>query len=139
MSSEKSCGAIVFRKNCEAEYLLLLYEGLSGREYWDFVKGLVEPNESEKETVMRELKEETGITKAEFVEGFREEISYFYRRAGKTIHKKVVFFLVQALNSQVKLSYEHKGYEWFGYQEAIKKLSFTNSRNVFKKVKGLMD
>ncbi|MEM2129059.1 MAG: NUDIX domain-containing protein, partial [Candidatus Bathyarchaeia archaeon] len=89
---EKSCGAVVFRKNGGVKFLLLHY----GAGHWDYVKGQVEPDESEQDTVMRELREETSITEARFIEGFREEISYFYRRDGKLIHKQVVFFLVQA-------------------------------------------
>ena len=81
--SEKSCGAVVFKRNGEVQYLLLHYEA----GHWDYVKGQVEPNESEKDTVVRELEEETGITNARFVEDFREEISYFYRREGKTVYK----------------------------------------------------
>ena len=46
--------------------------------HWDFVKGNVEVNETEKETVVRELREETGITDACFVEEFREKIEYFW-------------------------------------------------------------
>ena len=75
---EKSCGAVVFKRDGEVEYLLLHYEA----GHWDYVKGQVEQDESEKDTVTRELKEETGITDARFIEGFREEISYFYRRRG---------------------------------------------------------
>jgi 8-oxo-dGTP pyrophosphatase MutT (NUDIX family) len=71
LSREKSCGALVFRKNKEVEYLLLHY----GAGYWDYVKGQVELNESEKDTVVRELEEETSITDARFVEGFREKNS----------------------------------------------------------------
>ncbi len=51
--NEKSCGAVVFFKNKEeTKYLLLRYEA----GHWDFVKGNVEVNETEKETVLRELK-----------------------------------------------------------------------------------
>jgi bis(5'-nucleosidyl)-tetraphosphatase len=126
---EKSCGAVVFRKNREVEYLLLHYEA----GHWDYVKGQVEPNESEKDTAMRELKEETSIEKAHFVEGFREEISYFYRRDGKTILKKVVFFLLEAKVSEVRLSYEHIGYEWATFGKATERLTFSNARKTLKK------
>jgi len=128
MLREKSCGAVVFRKNREVEYLLLHY----GAGHWDFVKGQVEVNEREKETAMREL-EETGITDAHFVENFREEIYYYYRRKGKTIHKKVAYFLIQAQESKVALSYEHVAYEWLTYRKAIERLTFKNARNVLKK------
>ena len=57
MLKEKSCGAVIFHKKEELiRYLLLNYAA----GHWDFVKGNVEPNETEKETVVRELKEETG-------------------------------------------------------------------------------
>lgn len=126
---EKSCGAVVFRKNREVKHLLLHY----GSGHWDYVKGQVEPNETEKDTVMRELREETGIADASFVEDFREEISYFFRREGKTIYKKVVFFLVEAHTSKVALSYEHVGYEWLNMQNAVERLTFNNAKKVLKK------
>lgn len=134
MPREKSCGAVVFRKNQKVKYLLLHY----GAGHWGFVKGQVEANESEKDTVTRELKEETGITDAQFVEGFREKISYFYRRRGETIYKEVVYHLVQAQSSEVKLSYEHVGYVWLRYQRAMERLSFKNAKNVLKKAHKLL-
>jgi bis(5'-nucleosidyl)-tetraphosphatase len=129
MTIEKSCGAVVFRKNLETEYLLLHYEA----GHWDYVKGQVEPHESERETVVRELREETGLVDACFVEGFREGISYFYKRAGRTVHKTVVFFLIKTRESEVRLSYEHIGYEWLNYQKALERLTFDNAKNVLKK------
>lgn len=131
MPREKSCGAVVFKKNCEVKYLLLHYrEG-----HWGFVKGQIEANESERETAMRELEEETGITDAEFIGDFREQIHYYFRRRGRTIYKEVAYFLVEAKEGNVKLSYEHNEYEWLNYQEASAKLTFNNSRNVLKKAR----
>jgi len=129
MSHEKSCGAVVFTKNADVKYLLLHYEA----GHWDFVKGNVEPNESERDTVLRELEEETGIVEAKFVEGFREEINYFYRREGKTIYKEVAFFLIQTHDDEVKLSYEHLGYKWLNCQEALEALTYGNAKRVLRK------
>jgi len=129
MPREKSCGAVVFKKNREVKYLLLYYEA----GHWEFAKGLVEINEGEKTTVMRELKEETGIVDAQFIDVFREKISYFYRREGKTFYKEVVYYLVQVQSSEVKLSYEHVGYEWLDYQSAMERLSFQNAKDMLKK------
>lgn len=128
MLREKSCGAVVFRRNGETEYLLLHYE--SG--HWDYAKGQVEAGESERETAVRELKEETGLT-ARFVEGFREEISYVYRWQGKTRYKTVVFFLAEAKSEDVGLSYEHTGYAWLPYEKARVQLTFDSTRNLLKK------
>lgn len=125
MGREKSCGAVVFKRNHEVKYLLLHYK----RGRWGFVKGQVELNESERDTVMRELEEETGITKAEFVDGFRKQINYFYRRSGELIFKEVAYFLVEARRSEVRLSHEHIGFEWLSLQNAVKRLTFKNAKN----------
>jgi len=126
---EKSCGAVVFKNSLEVCYLLLRYEA----GHWDFVKGNIESNEGERDTVIRELKEETGIVAAEFVDGFRVRIEYFYRRQGETIRKEVVFFLVEAKTSAVKLSFEHVDYVWLNYQQAAEKLTFKNAKDVLQK------
>jgi bis(5'-nucleosidyl)-tetraphosphatase len=131
---EKSCGAVVFLKNSEVNYLLLRY----GAGHWDFVKGNVEPNESEKDTVIRELREETGIVNARFIDDFREKIEYFYRRQGATIHKEVIFFLIETHTEKVELSYEHVGYTWLNYQRAMEKLTFKNAKNILQKAHELL-
>lgn len=130
MPRETSCGAVVFRKDPDGlpQYLLLNYGG-----HWDFVKGQVEPHESEKETALRELSEETGISHFQLIQGFKKTISYYYRRGDRTVYKEVVYFLVQAQESSVKLSYEHVGYAWLGYERAMKKLTFKNAQNVLNK------
>jgi 8-oxo-dGTP pyrophosphatase MutT (NUDIX family) len=79
--------------------------------HWDFVKGHVEKNESERETVLRETEEEVGIADPKFVEGFRQPISYYYTRGGKTIYKKVIFYLIESQTDAVRLSREHVGYD----------------------------
>ena len=124
----------MFIKNSEVKYLLLHYQA----GHWDFVKGNVESGESEKDTVVRELREETGIADAKFVENFREEIEYFYRRQGTTIHKEVVFFLIQTRTEEVKISYEHVGYTWLNYQHALEKLTFKNAKNVLQKAHDIL-
>lgn len=134
MFREKSCGAVVYLKDSEVKYLLLHYEA----GHWDFVKGNVEPNETEQETVIRELREETGITDAKFTEDFKEKIDYFYRRQGTTIHKEVIFYLMETHTETVKISYEHIGYIWLNYQQAMEKLTFKNAKDVLQKAHKLM-
>jgi bis(5'-nucleosidyl)-tetraphosphatase len=127
---EKSCGAVVFiKKDNQILYLLLNYAA----HHWDFVKGNVEQGETEKQTVTRELKEETSITDAKFIEGFREPIAYFYRRQGLTVHKEVVFFLMESHTDKVILSFEHIGYIWLNFEDAMEKLSFKNAKDVLQK------
>ena len=130
MIREKSCGAVIFiKKSEETKYLLLNYAA----GHWDFVKGNVEDNETEKQTVIRELKEETAIEDAQFLDGFKETIAYFYRRQGLTIHKEVVFFIMESHTDKVTLSFEHVGYIWLDYQHAMEKLNFKNAKDVLQK------
>jgi bis(5'-nucleosidyl)-tetraphosphatase len=127
---EKSCGAVVYlKKEEQTKYLLLNYAA----GHWDFVKGNVEDNETEKETVLRELKEETAITDAKFIEGFKETIAYFYRRQGLTVHKEVVFFAMETHTEKVEISFEHIGCIWLDYKHALEKLSFKNAKDVLQK------
>jgi bis(5'-nucleosidyl)-tetraphosphatase len=129
MVHEKSCGAVVFRRGKDIEYLLLHY----GAGHWGFARGQIESGETERDTALREVAEETGVTNARFVDSFREKTSYFYRREGKTVFKEVVLYLVEAVNSEVRLSYEHTGFEWLPYEKALEKLTFENSRIVLRK------
>jgi 8-oxo-dGTP pyrophosphatase MutT (NUDIX family) len=132
MLSEKSCGAIIYLKNV-SEILYLLLHYASG--HWDFVKGNVETNETEKETVVRELREETGITDAHFISDFREKIEYFYRRRqGETVHKEVFFYLMETRTENITLSFEHVGSIWLNYTQAIEKLTFKNAQVLLEKV-----
>jgi bis(5'-nucleosidyl)-tetraphosphatase len=131
MIHEKSCGAVVFFKGVQVDFLLLQYEA----GHWDFVKGNVEPNESEIETVFRELQEETGIAATQTIDGFRERIQYFYRRQGETVQKEVIFYLIEADTEKVQLSFEHVGYSWLDYNKALEKLTFKNAKDLLKKAK----
>ncbi len=136
MSSEKSCGAVVFfRRNENRTYLLLHYEG----GHWDFVKGHVEKDESEIETVRRETEEEAGITNLEFLNGFRERISYYYKRAGRTVYKEVIFYLVESKTESVRLSREHVGFDWLPYDKARERLTFKNAKEIVRKAQEFLE
>lgn len=119
----------------KVKFLILQYDA----GHWDFVKGNVEPKESEKETVVRELKEETGISDAQFIDGFRQKITYFYKRQGMVIYKEVIFFLMETHTSEVKLSFEHIGYDWLDYQAALKKLTFKNAKDTLQKANEFLE
>jgi bis(5'-nucleosidyl)-tetraphosphatase len=128
MLTEKSCGAVIFRRNESRKYLLLHYEG----GHWDFVKGHVEKGESEIDTVRRETEEEVGITDLTFVEGYRKPISYYYKRAGRTVYKEVIFYLLETKTESVRLSREHVGFDWMSYERAYERLTFKNAKDTLR-------
>ena len=115
-------------------YLLLHYP--SG--HWDFVKGKVEPGESLYETIVREAREETGISDLEFVGGFTETVRYKFRSEGRPIRKKVVFYLARTGTEEVALSDEHIAYDWLGFEDCLDRATFDNAKSVLLRAEGLL-
>ncbi len=132
MLEERSAGAILFRDSPSGRlYLLLNYP--SG--HWDFVKGNIEDGETLKQTVLREIREETAITDVSFIDGFEEKVEYHYQRDGNLVHKEVVFFLARTSSEHVKISHEHQGFIWLNFPEAMERLTYKNAQNLMKKVR----
>jgi len=130
MREQKSAGIVLFRNDSDKnEFLLLNYP----QGHWDFVKGKIEQNETSHETALRETKEETGITNFEFVDGFEESVEYDFRFKKENIHLKVIFFLAITNEKNIKLSHDHNDYLWLEYNNALKKTTFENAKNVLTK------
>jgi bis(5'-nucleosidyl)-tetraphosphatase len=135
MPQEFSAGVVVFRKeNSRRIYLLLHYE----EGHWDFPKGHIEKGESEEQAARRECVEETGIKELSLIPGFKEKIEYFYKRDGKTFHKQVVFLLAETEIQDVKISWEHVGFEWLPYDKALVRLTFRNAKEVLEKAEAFL-
>ena len=130
MREQKSAGIVLFRNaSNKNEFLLLNYP----QGHWDFVKGKIEQNETPHEAATRETKEETGITNIEFIDDFEESVEYDFRFKKEDIHKKVIFFLAKTSEKNIHLSHEHNDYIWLEYNDALKKTTFENAKNVLSK------
>ncbi|NDF28804.1 MAG: NUDIX domain-containing protein [Nitrososphaeria archaeon] len=134
-TSERSAGIVLFREEDSKKMFLLLHYP-SG--HWDFVKGRIEKNESERQAALRETKEETGITDVEFIDGFEEKIHYAYQYDGKLVRKEVVFFLGKTKTLSVTLSDEHLDSVWLEYDDAHSKTTYQNAKGLLKKSKPLV-
>ena len=135
MKEEVSAGIILFNDNEDRKFLLLNYPS----KHWDFVKGKMEKDETPHETALRETKEETGISDVEFLEGFEEEIEYYFYADNQEIHKKVIFFLASTKTTNVKLSHEHLNFIWLDFQHALEKITYQNAKNLLKKSRNFLD
>ncbi len=130
IKEEKSCGAIIFNEDSGKRlYLVLQY----AKGYWGFAKGHIENSEKELDTVKREVEEETGLKNVQIVSGYREKIFYSFKSKKDLIKKQVVFFLAKSPMDEIKLSFEHKNFEWLSFEKALNKLTFDNTKNLIKK------
>jgi 8-oxo-dGTP pyrophosphatase MutT (NUDIX family) len=134
MKEEISAGIILFNK-LNGKFLLLNYPS----KHWDFVKGKMEKGETPHETALRETNEETGISDVEFIDGFEEEIEYYFYANNQEIHKKVIFFLGKTKTLEIILSHENLDYIWLEFDNALEKTTYENAKNLLKKSKVFLE
>ena len=135
MKEEVSAGIILFNDVDKRKFLLLNYPS----KHWDFVKGKMEKDETPHETAIRETKEETGISDVEFIDGFEEEIEYYFYAENQEIHKKVIFFLGKTETREITLSHEHLDFIWLEFDNALNKTTYENAKKLLKKSKAFLD
>ncbi len=134
---EISAGAVLYKKNKDETRFLLLYHG---GDYWNFPKGKMNRKESEQDTALREIEEETGIARSciRILPQFHRIQRYIYRFQGKTIYKIVVFFLAEILRGEVHISEEHDGFGWFLHKDARKMLKHKNSTLILDEARSFL-
>ena len=131
MIEERSAGAVVFYEdNAMPGRLFLVLHYPAG--HWDFPKGAVEKGETEEEAARREIMEESGLRVGAFMPNFRKVIEYHYRRSEGLSHKQVIFFLAKSDKKDVRISFEHSGYDWLTLDQALRRLTFENARNILR-------
>ena len=130
MIFEKSCGAVVFRDAAQEDgsvqrYVLMIKHSQNSNH--SFPKGHVEEGESERQTAVREVFEETSV-KIEIKLDFRHPVYYRPRPGAK---KEVVYFL--ALTDQVEtapLEGETVLAKWIPVERASTLLAHENDKRV---------
>ncbi len=106
----KSCGVIPIRYRDGQMELLVLQQISHG---WSFPKGHMEPGETEVQTALRELREETGLT-AELDSGVSVTVSYTLPNAVK---KEVTLFPAEVTGDVVLQQREIEGCRWVKPEE----------------------
>lgn len=127
MKREFSAGGMVF--NSQGQVLITQH---SQNLHWSFPKGLIDEGETPETAAIREVREEGGI-EAEITAkvGYSK---YTYTLNGEKIFKVVTFFLMKYLSGDIKdHDFEVLDSGWFNPEEAIKKLSFSQDKLLFKK------
>ena len=123
---ERSCGAVLYRLTDGApQYVLVL-----GSD-WGFPKGHMEAGETELETALREVWEETGVD-ALLDPAFRETEEY--ELPGKGVRKQVVYFLALCPPEQEpRAQNEIHCLTCLPYEAAMSRLRFPGQKTVLER------
>lgn len=125
----KSCGFIAYKQIENCNYYLII-ESLNGDV--GFPKGHMEEGETEIQTAIRELKEETGI-EIELFPGFRHQIEYPLFRLPNTI-KQSVYFLGKCKSDIITTQKsEVKEASFLSYNDALESLTFDETKEILRK------
>ena len=117
MKKEKSCGAVIVNDNNQ---VLLVKQTLG---HYGFPKGHVEDGETEEETAIREVKEETNID-IEIIKKDKFMITY---NVSDTISKDVIYFIAKPLSFKaVPQETEVAEILWVDINDVVNYLGFTN-------------
>lgn len=125
---EKSCGAVVYcQKDNDIKYLLVCEHG----GYWVFPKGHMEAGESEHETALREVKEETSLD-VTLVDGFRIKDEHNLAREGRpnTIKQTIYFLAYYEDQTFVPQESEISQIVLLDYEAAMTTLQFDSFKRI---------
>ncbi len=107
----KSCGVIPYRRNGGNVEILVVFEQFS--QCWSLPKGHMEAGETETETALRELYEETGLTAR--LDSSRYAVTeYPISPVGK---KRVIFFPGLVQGEIITREGEIESFRWVGVEE----------------------
>ncbi len=121
---EKSCGCIIIENG-----KVLLIQQTKG--HWGFPKGHMEENETEIETAIREVKEETNLD-VEIEKNKRYTIEYV---TDKGKNKQVVLFIAKVLTDKIKEQEDEvKAIKWLSFNDAIQTITYVDMRELLKKI-----
>jgi bis(5'-nucleosidyl)-tetraphosphatase len=138
MKNDQSIGVITFYQFPRSiKYLLIKHR----KGHWSFPKGHSDRGETKLETALRELKEETGVSKIQLLKKsvMLKEVYKFTDRKGVKILKKVNYFIAEAKNKKVKIdNKEVVNFKWCTFKAGLDKITFTESTSILRKADKLI-
>lgn len=123
LKKEKACGCIIIDNG----KVLLIQQN---KGWWGFPKGHVEEGETEIETAIREVKEETNIDVVPD-ENKRYEQEYMLENG---ILKQVVLFVATKTSNDIKAQEsEVQNIKWFDFKEAAEIITYEDTKDLLLK------
>lgn len=126
MKRERSCGAVVYRKKKGELEILLICHKNGG--HWAFPKGHVEKGETDEETALREIREETGL-QVKLKTDFQASVAYSPK---PDVMKDVIYFAAKAEKEvEVKAQEEELlGFCWLSPADAMQRVTYQNDKEI---------
>ena len=128
----KSFGVIPVFKDEGGNFIFCLVKHAEG--HWGFPKGGQEIGESEQETAIRELKEETGINDIKLFGNKSFTIKYLFKKDGLQYNKSVTYFpgFIFSMNTATPKDFkaEISEIKWVSYKEAKELITFLEEKNI---------
>jgi len=132
IKNDFSAGGVVWDPDGK-KVLLIQVENLQGRRVWTFPKGHPESGESQKETALREVTEETGWA-CEIIKPLLR-VQYFYTHKEVTFHKFVQWYLMKPVEKVGDFqASEVLDSKWIDLKEAEDLISYTTDKELLKAV-----
>jgi len=121
---EPTAGGIIFRyaKDGKDIEILLIQDS---KDRWTIPKGHIEPGETAKQTAIREIGEEAGLTEIE-VKGWLGKIHFKYRRMDTLVLMTTQVYMVRAFGDTDKIRKEPwmNGIKWMPFNEALDSIEY---------------
>ncbi len=136
MVDEKSCGIITILKK-EKDFFLILKQT---DEHWSFPKGHMKKGETSRETALRELKEETGITEIKLASlpSIFEEYDFCCNITN--CHKINEYFIGFVVDDKVVIQVEEiSEYKWATFEEVMKIFQYESRKEVLTQAKKYLE
>jgi 8-oxo-dGTP pyrophosphatase MutT (NUDIX family) len=138
MKYRKGVFIVIYSKTEKGIEYLILKRKLHWKG-WEFPKGGLENNENSQKTILRELKEETGIKNPLIITKFDFSGKYKYEkelsdREG-VIGQTFSLYGIRVKKQLIKVdSKEHSNYRWVDYNTAMSMLTWPNQKKCLKLV-----
>ena len=135
IKQEHSCGAVLFTEENGVRKYVLVME-VTGS--YGFPKGHQEGEETDLETAIREIKEETGITNLEFIPNLKRTIRY---KVSENAIKEVVYFVAKYQNEEfdIQIKNEILAVKKYPIDAALSLLKYQEMKNILIEIDYMLE